>query len=846
MGLLIIAVARLPSDQTATLVPLVKALLEKATKKHVLEKMEVRQCVALLAAFPYLSPKRSTSLEEPRQDGAPPQALRLFRTVVERLAEGMQSMDVPLSTSDLARIARAHGRHFQGLDGIASAMSLHLAQLAGISSGEAVGAQMQAAEAREGGTGAAEAAASACGEGARGARGAGGDGGGGSGACVAAPASSWLVFAKLMDCVDLLLGFSLVGSYEVPHSQGGANLTRALVEAALQTCHFNAHVLEGVAASHAIVELLWSLSVAASSDNLRAGAGEAEAGMAGARRRHGVREYLDALQARLLLLLARRWYDREISFAASPLADDAHSANAGARAGRARADALSDEGWRGSEAEGGSEVPREKLLDVHAEMVMQVVLAAPGGMLQDNVVKEFVKHVKQRGRLRDLARIERNTSMLDDMHQVCVCVLDTHTHTHTHTQSGACLLAMPRYHRAHAATDPTAARAHRQVLKFINARVRRGVELGDGGCVVCFMLEAEDLSASPDQTPDIDMSPAVSHTASTEVDTQCGGGSSRGMSRGLSSVKDLQSLRASAMRTSAGSVGAFDSSDVIEVYDARKDCMQRPSHLGVPYTPAGVWLQRVRLLRQRGFTVLQVGTEQWAGLVRAEGGAGSDDGGDLALATRSSRAEWLMKLINTAEWARSLLVFRRGIALPKAAAPLPHASASGAPPVQTLACLAAGEMLELDCKPHASAVSQVSSGAWGALPGSPRDLAGNPIGANVGGDAEGDAHAPQKDAVALGGERIEGGGAALDDMELGQSASSWWFGHGGAASAAAQQVGGKELKIWSLYWSKNKQQWFYHNNVTNDKAIHSQKSSLPFILKSPLCHAFSKVLSTVP
>eukprot|EP00802_Teleaulax_amphioxeia_P009983 Tamp_10008.p1 GENE.Tamp_10008~~Tamp_10008.p1 ORF type:complete len:640 (-),score=157.70 Tamp_10008:173-1807(-) len=494
--------------------------------------------------------------------------------------------------------------------------------------------------------------------------------------------------------------------------------------------------------------------------------------MAGARRRHGVREYLDALQARLLLLLARRWYDREISFAASPLADDADSANAGARAGRARADALSDEGWRGSEAEGGSGVPREKLLDVHAEMVMQVVLAAPGGMLQDNVVKEFVKHVKQRGRLRDLARIERNTSMLDDMHQV---------------------------------------------LKFINARVRRGVELGDGGCVVCFMLEAEDLSASPDQTPDIDTSPAVSHTASTEVDTQCGGGSSRGMSRGLSSVKDLQSLRASAMRTSAGSVGAFDSSDVIEVYDARKDCMQRPSHLGVPYTPAGVWLQRVRLLRQRGFTVLQVGTEQWAGLVRAEGGAGSDDGGDLALATRSSRAEWLMKLINTAEWARSLLVFRRGIALPKAAAPLPHASASGAPPVQTLACLAAGEMLELDCKPHASAVSQVSSGAWGALPGSPRDLAGNPIGANVGGDAEGDAHAPQKDAVALGGERIEGGGAALDDMELGQSASSWWFGHGGAASAAAQQVGGKELKIWSLYWSKNKQQWFYHNNVTNDK-----------------------------
>ena len=193
------------------------------------------------------------------------------------------------------------------------------------------------------------------------------------------------------------------------------------------------------------------------------------------------------------------------------------------------------------------------------------------------------------------------------------------------------------------------------------------------------------------------------------------------MIRSLSTVKDLHSLRSSAMRTAAGSFGTFDADvDVIEVYDARKDCLQRPSHLrdGMAYHPAGVWLQRVRLLRRRGFTVLQVGTEQWAGLVRAEGGAGSDDGADLAAAAaRSSRAEWLMKLINTAAWARSLVPFRRGIALPS----------TGAPPLS-----------ETRTSPRhaASAASHVSSGAWCALPVSPRYAIGNDVAANAVGRAE--------------------------------------------------------------------------------------------------------------
>jgi len=426
--LLITGVARLPCTENRMLVPLLKVLLEKATKKHVLEKMEMRQCVSLLTAFPYLAPKRQASLEEPPQqhNDSLPQALRLFRAVVEHLAEGMQDLDVPLDTPALARIARAHSRHWQGLDGIAGAMSLHLAKLAaiptavtGTSNACTAGASVQAQTevGREGGKGGVEGALAAMTAEAGGAD-------GGLGVAVGAPSSSKLVFTRLMDCADLLLGFSLVGSHEVPHSQGGARRTWALIEAALETCHRNTNVLERFTAAHVIVELLWSLSVAASSDNLRAGAGEGE-GKTGnieenARSRQGLREQLDALQARLLLLLARRYYARELSFAAGTQFVDADAASAGARARRARAEGLSDAASRASdgEATGAHEGPREELLGVHAEMVLQVVLVAPGGMLQDNRIQGLVKHVKEQGRQRDLARIERNTSMLDDMHQV--------------------------------------------------------------------------------------------------------------------------------------------------------------------------------------------------------------------------------------------------------------------------------------------------------------------------------------------------------------------------------------------------------------------------------------------
>jgi hypothetical protein len=424
--LLITGVARLPCTENGMLVPLLKVLLEKATKKHVLEKMEMRQCVSLLTAFPYLAPKRQASLEEPPQEhnNSLPQALRLFRAVVEHLTEGMQDLDVPLDTSVLARIARAHSRHWQGLDGIAGAMSLHLAKMAAIptvatSNACTAGASVQAQTevGREGGKGGVEGALAALTAEAGGAD-------GGRGAVLVAPSSSKLVFTKLMDCVDLLLGFSLVGSHEVPHSQGGARRTWALIKAALETCHRNTNVLERFTAAHVIVELLWSLSVAASSDNLCAGAGGGE-GKTGsveenARSRQGLREQLDALQARLLLLLARRYYARELSFAVGTQVDDADAASAGARARRARAEELSEAASHASdgEATGAHEGPREELLGVHAEMVLQVVLAAPGGMLQDNRVQGLAKHVKEQGRQRDLARIERNTSMLDDMHQV--------------------------------------------------------------------------------------------------------------------------------------------------------------------------------------------------------------------------------------------------------------------------------------------------------------------------------------------------------------------------------------------------------------------------------------------
>ena len=120
----------------------------------------------------------------------------------------------------------------------------------------------------------------------------------------------------------------------------------------------------------------------------------------------------------------------------------------------------------------------------------------------------------------------------------------------------------------------------------MNVRARRAVELGDGGVVVGFMLE-DDACESPDQSPGMEASPAPSYSASTEVGAQ---GSStsviKPMSRSLSTDRDLHMLRATAARCAERS----DSLEIIEIYDARKDCLQRPSGLGVAYKPAGVWL----------------------------------------------------------------------------------------------------------------------------------------------------------------------------------------------------------------------------------------------------------------
>jgi len=57
----------------------------------------------------------------------------------------------------------------------------------------------------------------------------------------------------------------------------------------------------------------------------------------------------------------------------------------------------------------------------------------------------------------------------------------------------------------------------------------------------------------------------------------------------------------------------------------------------------------------------------------------------------------------------------------------------------------------------------------------------------------------------------------VDYFKLGESASSWIASKSAAAHAAALRQGRKDPKVWSLFWSKNKQQWFYHNNATNDK-----------------------------
>jgi hypothetical protein len=46
-------------------------------------------------------------------------------------------------------------------------------------------------------------------------------------------------------------------------------------------------------------------------------------------------------------------------------------------------------------------------------------------------------------------------------------------------------------------------------------------------------------------------------------------------------------VRAAAF-LSRGSASADSSADVIEIYDVREDCLQRPSELGVAYRPAGL------------------------------------------------------------------------------------------------------------------------------------------------------------------------------------------------------------------------------------------------------------------
>ena len=303
-----------------------------------------------------------------------------------------------------------------------------------------------------------------------------------------------------------------------------------------------------------------------------------------------------------------------------------------------------------------------------------------------------------------------------------------------------------------------------QILKSIHVRARRAVELGDGGFVVGFMLE-DDACESPDHSPAMGTSPAPSYSASTEVGAQ-GSSSSviKPMSRSLSSDRDLHMLRACAARCADRS----DSPEIVEIYDARKDCLQRPSGLGVAYKPAGVWLHRMRLLRQRGFTVLQVGTEQWAGLVRVDEGDAASDAGELAHAARSGRAEWLMKLIdNTAAWARTLTPMRYG-ALPRAASSACSGGLDLRQAEQLLDVAVASER-----KGKASGQesgSNVSSASAMQMPLSPRDSLGDMI------DAVGDA-----DSEVLSVE------VEADGFRVGESAASVPARKGGMATCAGNE-----------------------------------------------------------
>lgn len=348
-----------------------------------------------------------------------------------------------------------------------------------------------------------------------------------------------------------------------------------------------------------------------------------------------------------------------------------------------------------------------------------------------------------------------------------------------------------------------------QVLQSINARARRAVELGDGGCVVGFMLEPDACAGAlfgAEQSADADTSeahssPALSYySASTDLGTRSSLSSgSKLTSRGLASSKDLASLSAARSKSSG-----VDWREVIEVYDARSDCLQRPSQLGVPYRPAGLWQQRMRLLRRRGFTVLQVGSEMWDAFLAAQGSLSSEgrqhthaqDRTNTARTNtaRTCRAEWLMKLINTATWARTLMAPQSsGLVLPLLAC---DSNAAQRAPYSEMSSDGGG----MHAGPRAKELQERASD-------------------NQPGEQTEQAEQPEPDLFALGE-------SASSFLAAGFGGHSALHGaaHTGSAGCGAEQATsavwhGTQAsgKAWKLSWSKNKNKWFYINSHKKQK-----------------------------
>jgi len=637
---------------------------------------------------------------------------------------------------------------------------------------------------------------------------------------------------------DVLLGFTLAASDD---SLSSAPVMWGMLEAALLAAKRQDEFLQRFASAHLIVEVLWSVCVV-------------QRVYHHAHLPPALNAQVVALQAHLLLMLAKRWCAGVLNFAPSapdaPLTSNASSTS--------HAMTLRPETGVGV---GASEPPvvgvvQQVLHRVHAQMLVQVVLGADSAALQHQQLDAFSKHVKQLARNADAVRLSRHATMLDDMYQV---------------------------------------------LQGMHAGARRAVELGDGGCLVALMLPVADASCQDDAQLDrqvdghLDASPSLSYSASYSASTEMGTRTScmpsprvvcsgtkvhSDLCRSLSNSMDLEQLAAA---TGAGrlAVAGVNCQVVIEVYDARRDCLHLPSHLGVPFKPGGVWQERMRLLRRRGFTVLQVGTEQWAAFLddkpqvgcRLEGrmvgaaSAGSDESNVGAAGRWSRRGEWLMRLINTAFWVASLLLFPSGLE-----------QAWGTETSERMDTSETSEVMQSSQTLHPLHTSQLrdtsqplTQNTTASERADDRHVLWQPGDCEMlrqGGDCEmtrhgGDSemlrqgamllqelelliHAPphtphqlHKDDVK--GQAVDGAAqeesrqalhAEVDDFALGETASSWLaastHGHTALAATRAQQHSGASRqpsdeqgqgggKVWMLFWSKNKHKWFYFNRRSKNK-----------------------------